>query len=92
MNRFSLLLLDLHPVDLLRHVPEKLGSAIGLHFLLSRSPCSHLRQRRLLLLFFSASCYRFMPETTSGSMLGAGTGLWYMSRTQARSGPTKAYT
>lgn len=92
MNQFSLLLLDLHPVDLLRHVPEKLGSAIGLHFLLSRSPCSHLRRRRLLILFFSASCYRFMPETTSRSMPGAGTGLWCMSRTQASSGPTKAYT
>lgn len=65
---------------------------ISQRFLLSRSPCSHLRRRRLLILFFSASCYRFMPETTSGSMPGAGTGLWCMSRTQASSGPTKAYT
>lgn len=55
MNRFSLLLLDLHPVDLLRHVPNKIRSAN-----VSCSPALHVHTFVSVVFFF---CFSRLPAT-----------------------------
>lgn len=55
MNRFSLLLLDLHPVDLLRHVPNKIRSAN-----VSCSPALHVHTFVVVVFLF---CFSRLPAT-----------------------------